>query len=89
MHARDTHPHFEPLASLISLTPLSLQDGCRYQADETPMASYVNTHGLLEQRRRAAKAAGSRGPRTFVSPRPVVSAAMQCSQQPHINAVEA
>ena len=31
------------------------------------MASYVNTHGLLEQRRRAAKAAGTRGPRTFVS----------------------
>ena len=32
------------------------------------MASYVNAHGLLEQQRRAAKAAGTRGPRTFVSP---------------------
>ena len=31
------------------------------------MAAYVNTHGLLEQRRRAAKAGGKRGPRTFVS----------------------
>ena len=39
------------------------------------MASYVNTHGLLEQRRRAAKAAGTRGPRTFVSLTPLLSTA--------------
>jgi polyribonucleotide 5'-hydroxyl-kinase len=29
-----------------------------YVASDTPMASYVNVHGVLEQRRKAAKAAG-------------------------------
>ena len=59
-----------PLSNIACVDVQWLSGVCvrSYQADETPLSTYVNTHGLLEQRRRAAKAAGKRGPRTFVSP---------------------
>lgn len=44
---------------------------CRYESDDTPMLSYLNVHETLEQRRRAAKEAGTSGrsgPRTIVRP---------------------
>lgn len=37
-----------------------------YEADETPMQSYLNVHDTLEARRQAAEAAASEGPRAFV-----------------------
>ena len=44
----------------------------RYTSEDTPMVSYLNAHDALEQRRRAAKEAGTSGragPRTIVSAR--------------------
>lgn len=40
-----------------------------YKASETPMVSYLNTHGVLEERRVAAQAAGSagEGPRVLLA----------------------
>lgn len=37
-----------------------------YEADETPMVSYLNAHGVLEERREAAKKCGGDGPRVVV-----------------------
>lgn len=50
---------------------IGIQCVCRYESDDTPMVCYLNVHETLEQRRRAAKEAGTSGrsgPRTIVSP---------------------
>ena len=37
-----------------------------YEADETPMVSYLNTHDVLHKRRAHARQTGGRGPRAIV-----------------------
>lgn len=37
-----------------------------YEADETPMVSYINAHAALDALRKKAKATGTRGPRCLV-----------------------
>ncbi len=51
----------ERLCCLLCMTCTLLVGGCRYVADETPMASYLNVHQTLTQRREEALKAGAGG----------------------------
>lgn len=40
---------------------------CSYLAEETPNVSYINSHQILHNLRKAAREGGSQGPRVVVA----------------------
>ncbi len=44
----------------------SFRPPCRYAADDTPNAHYLNTHHVINNLRQEARASGGQGPRVLV-----------------------